>query len=629
MRVLFVTNYAHLPDITGGLQTTTHDLCLAIKALGGEAAVLCGRLQADKNSADRPASGDESLGYLVLRADAPEQALPMAAAAWAADAIVVQSGNALAPMLLSSLSCGRPTAVYLHNVETHQLAGHLAPDPSLLYLANSEFTARRWRSLYGIDCAVIPPVIDPEPYLAAQTGDKVLFVNPVPIKGVELLFALAAACPELPFLVMESWNIDPHWRAYCLQRAAQLGNIEWHSPTPHMRDVFARARVLLMPSVWEESFGRTVVEAQLNGLPVLASQRGALPALVGDGGYVLAPEAPIADWAAALRQLYDPVTSATQREAAQRQAAAHVASTPLIVGQLLSLLALHASQSTESGASSAHAASGRTAPLATPASGTPPALLREIPPRAPHRADCRFYHSYTLADGEEVVGEWDLRPDPFGYLGEISVTGRSVLEIGPASGFLSFYMEAAGASVTCLEPPMSHLWDMVPFAGFDHEGWRKEFEVQIEKVRNSFWYMHQQNASRVRMFEGDPYALPQDFGPFDIGVLAAVLLHCRRPFDMLQSVAARTRHTLVITELYDPSMGETPVCMLLPHTGAAQVHTWWQFTPQFFISALGVLGFTQCKLSYHTEKQPAADREVTLFTVVGERPWPATDGARV
>lgn len=625
MRVLFVSNYAHLPDLTGGLQTTTHYLCLAIKAMGADAAVLCGRLRTDPSAAEQPASGDESLGYLVLRADAPERALPMAAAAWGADVIVVQNGLALAPMVLASLTTGRPTAVYLHNVETHQLAGHLAPHPSLLFLANSAFTAQRWRTLYGIDCAVIPPVVAAESYASGQTGDKVLFVNPTPIKGVEIMFSLAAACPELPFLVVESWHIDPHWRAYCLDRAARLGNIEWCGPTRDMREVFARTRVLLMPSVWEESFGRTVIEAQINGLPVLASTRGALPDLVGDGGFVLAPEAAIDDWAQALRQLYDPSLSARHREAALRQAAAHVVSTPLIVGELLSLLAVHASQSLIDD-------SDRTGPTldssVTPAApGSLPAALREVAPRSPRREDCRFYHSCDLADGEEVIGEWDLRPDPFGYLGDICVTGQSVLEIGPASGFLSFCMEMAGATVTCVEPPMSHLWDIVPLEGFDTPGWRETFSEQIEMVRNSFWYLHRQHDSRVRVFEGDPYELPPGFGPFDIGVLASVLLHCRRPFDLLQSVAERVRHTMVVTEAYDPALGDAPACWLLPHTGVPQVHTWWQFTPQFFVSALGVMGFTECTVSIHKQRQPAENREVAMFTVVARRPVASGDRA--
>ena len=102
--------------------------------------------------------------------------------------------------------------------------------------------------------------------------------------------------------------------------------------------------------------------------------------------------------------------------------------------------------------------------------------------------------------------------------------------------------------------------------------------------------------------------------------LASVLLHCRRPFDLLESVARRTERTMIITEIWNPTLGEGPVCMLLPHQGMKQVHTWWHFTPQFFISALGILGFTEARVSLHTQRQPAENREVTLFTVVCERP---------
>lgn len=77
---------------------------------------------------------------------------------------------------------------------------------------------------------------------------------------------------------------------------------------------------------------------------------------------------------------------------------------------------------------------------------------------------------------------------------------------------------------------------------------------------------------------------------------------------------------MIITEIWNPTLGEGPVCMLLPHQGMKQVHTWWHFTPQFFISALGILGFTEARVSLHTQRQPAENREVTLFTVVCERP---------
>ncbi len=341
MRVLFVSDYPHLPDIQGGLQTTTHDLCLAIGIVGAEVAVLCG-LSEHGDGAPTQTVSDESLGYLCMRAASPAAALPLVAAAWGASIIVVQSGMALSRMVLASLQTGRATAVYLHNVEVHQLGGTLVPDASLLYLANSAFTAQRWRALCGLSCHVVPPAVSAENYLADGTGTQVLFVNPTPVKGVQRVFELAAQCRDMSFLVVESWGLEPHWRALCQHRAQVLGNVQWLGPQTDMRPVYAQSRLLLMPSVWEESFGRTVIEAQLNGLPVLASQRGALPQTVGAGGLTLDPHAPVQVWEAALRRLLNEHTAFSA--AAQQHALAYVASTPLIVAQLLSLLAAHSAR---------------------------------------------------------------------------------------------------------------------------------------------------------------------------------------------------------------------------------------------------------------------------------------------
>ncbi len=341
MRLLFVSTYPHLPDIIGGLQTATHDLCHILQIVGAEVAVLCGLDEHRAGGGDLVPRRDETLGYLTLRVPDPGQALAMVAAAWEPTVIIVQSGTALIPLVVRALETGRPTAVYLHNVEMHQLGGIMLPDPALLYLANSAFTAARWKALCGIDAAVMPPLVDADQYRVAELGSKVLFVNPTPIKGVEILFALAEACPDLSFLVAESWNLEPRWRALCRQRADVLGNIDWVAPTRDMRTLYAQARVLLMPSLWEEAFGRTVIEAQVSGIPVLGSTRGALPETIGAGGVLLDPHAPIAKWAAALRGMIGP-DHAVLSEAARQKALLETAAAPLLAGQLLSLLVLHA-----------------------------------------------------------------------------------------------------------------------------------------------------------------------------------------------------------------------------------------------------------------------------------------------
>jgi len=62
---------------------------------------------------------------------------------------------------------------------------------------------------------------------------------------------------------------------------------------------------VLMPSVWEESWGRVVSEAQVSGIPALASNTGGLPEAVGPGGMLVDRQADLSDWLHALSQLWD------------------------------------------------------------------------------------------------------------------------------------------------------------------------------------------------------------------------------------------------------------------------------------------------------------------------------------
>jgi glycosyltransferase involved in cell wall biosynthesis len=65
--------------------------------------------------------------------------------------------------------------------------------------------------------------------------------------------------------------------------------------------VFAGARVVVMPSL-DEGFGLPALEAMSAGIPVVASNRGSLPEVVGSGGLLFDPAEPAA-LAAALEQL--------------------------------------------------------------------------------------------------------------------------------------------------------------------------------------------------------------------------------------------------------------------------------------------------------------------------------------
>jgi glycosyltransferase involved in cell wall biosynthesis len=54
--------------------------------------------------------------------------------------------------------------------------------------------------------------------------------------------------------------------------------------------VYQGARLFVLPS-WNEGFGITALEAMSLGIPVIASNRGALPEVVGDAGLLILPDA--------------------------------------------------------------------------------------------------------------------------------------------------------------------------------------------------------------------------------------------------------------------------------------------------------------------------------------------------
>ena len=55
--------------------------------------------------------------------------------------------------------------------------------------------------------------------------------------------------------------------------------------------LYAGARLLVMPS-FEEGFGLPVLEAMTLGVPVVASNRGSLPEVLGDAGPLVNPDEP-------------------------------------------------------------------------------------------------------------------------------------------------------------------------------------------------------------------------------------------------------------------------------------------------------------------------------------------------
>jgi glycosyltransferase involved in cell wall biosynthesis len=210
-----------------------------------------------------------------------------------------------------------------------------AAAPTVRYAAHSRFAARLCEAMLGCSVAHIPILIEPAAYRCTPDGDAILFVNPVPAKGAHFVAAIAQRLPHRRFLVARSWAASPGNPLVDIA----LPNVETAHPARDMRAVYRRARLLLMPSLLEESWGRVVTEAQLSGIPAIASDRGALGEAVGAGGIVLPLGATVERWCMAVEALLDDaVAYAAASRAARARAEAPELAPESAVAQFLDFL---------------------------------------------------------------------------------------------------------------------------------------------------------------------------------------------------------------------------------------------------------------------------------------------------
>jgi hypothetical protein len=142
-------------------------------------------------------------------------------------------------------------------------------------IAIGHHTAAYLRRHTGREAVVIHPPIygsGPFPNLAAFDTGLVTMVNPCAVKGVSIFTALAERFPAYNFGAMPGWGTTSLDRAMLAARP----NIALLPNCRHIAEFLSRTRVLLMPSLWYEGFGLTVMEAMLHGIPVIASDAGGL-----------------------------------------------------------------------------------------------------------------------------------------------------------------------------------------------------------------------------------------------------------------------------------------------------------------------------------------------------------------
>lgn len=258
----------------------------------------------------------------------------------------------------------------------------------------------------------------------------------------------------------------------------------------------------------------------------------------------------------------------------------------------------------------------------------------EEPHQIGNMDDCIFYHSMDLPNVGFVRGQWDLRNREAEYLGHVDLRGKTVLEIGTASGHLCFFMEKQGAHVVAYDLSEKYSWDIVPYTTNDVEQIAKGRAGHLQRLNNSFWFAHGAFHSQAKVMYGSVYDIPEDIGLYDIGTLGSILLHVRDPFLVLQRVSSHISDTIIVTDVRLPWKDELfslfrkqQLINFLPDASTPEQYaTWWHLSPGLIIRFLKILGFAYSYLSYHDQLYHG--REVGLYTIVASRKQPAPKEAQ-
>ncbi len=150
----------------------------------------------------------------------------------------------------------------------------------------SQFLSDVYRDKLGLVSTPLEPPLDWSTVLAPTDSRAfVTFVHPSPHKGLFLFARLAemlgARRPDIPIVVVQSGHTGGALNAIPGIDFSRYPHIMAAPAVPTPAEYFALTRILLVPSVWEEPFGRVAAEAMINGIPPLVSDRGSLPHVIG------------------------------------------------------------------------------------------------------------------------------------------------------------------------------------------------------------------------------------------------------------------------------------------------------------------------------------------------------------
>lgn len=186
----------------------------------------------------------------------------------------------------------------------------------------SHHAATHYRQSLHLRCQVLPNLIDfARVRVESRTSEYLTFVTPSPEKGVYAFARIADELgkrrPDIPILVVEGRSTE-RTLVDCGIDLRVHGNVFLMGTTADPRAFWSVTKICLMPSLWWENQPLVAIEAMVNGIPTIGSDRGGLPETLGGSGMTLSlpaeltPEsrtlasvAAVSPWVEAIIALWD------------------------------------------------------------------------------------------------------------------------------------------------------------------------------------------------------------------------------------------------------------------------------------------------------------------------------------
>ena len=234
-----------------------------------------------------------------------------------------------------------------------------------------------------------------------------------------------------------------------------------------------------------------------------------------------------------------------------------------------------------------------------------------------------WYHTIDLGDGLITPGLYDYRESIQAFKFPADLHGKTVLDVGSATGFFAFEFERRGARVVSTELPSLNDLDRFPGQNIENSLRKIErmiFPDEVASMRRGcserelyhcllngpFSFCRERLASRVERCYSTIYDLTvENTGlrePFDLVFVGDVLIHTLYPLKALAAVAPLCRNTLILAQALPEGSQETPAMIYVGGQDPQGDHiSWWLPNKSCLIQMLLKLGFaTVEEIGWHS-----------------------------